>query len=116
MFIPVPITVTRQWSRTRRYRIERQFLLLAENQHHTQHQSKKLQPLSSSGSIISRPSRRNLAASAAMASQFIGLTILLTLNDPNHTKLRGLVADVIGQELTLSNGMFLNSDRFFLAL
>lgn len=46
-----------------------------------------------------------------MASQFVGLTILLTLNDPNHTKLRGLVANVIGQELTLSNGIFPHSDR-----
>lgn len=47
-----------------------------------------------------------------MSSQFIGLTILLTLNDPSHTQLRGLVADVIGQELTLNNGTFLHFDRF----
>lgn len=40
-----------------------------------------------------------------MASQFIGLNILLTLNDPSQTQLRGLVAEVIGQELALDNGM-----------
>jgi enhancer of mRNA-decapping protein 3 len=39
-----------------------------------------------------------------MASQFIGLNILLTLNDPNNTQLHGLVAEVNGPELTLDNG------------
>lgn len=42
-----------------------------------------------------------------MTSQFIGLNILLTLNDPSHTQLRGLVAEVNGQELTLHNGNLL---------
>lgn len=79
----------------------------------SQHQSENpnFSPLKAA-SIVSQLSRRNPAASTAMSSQFIGLTILLTLNDPSHTQLRGLVADVIGQELTLSNGSFLHFDRF----
>jgi len=39
-----------------------------------------------------------------MTSQFIGLQVLLTLNDPAHTRVRGLVADVNGPELTLRDG------------
>lgn len=39
-----------------------------------------------------------------MASQFIGLQVLLSLNDPAHTRVRGLVADVNGPELTLRDG------------
>ncbi len=39
-----------------------------------------------------------------MADQFIGLTVYLTLKDAQQTEVRGLVADVIGQELGLRNG------------
>lgn len=39
-----------------------------------------------------------------MAAQFIGLTVLLTLNDPGRSRLRGLVAGVNGPELTLRDG------------
>jgi hypothetical protein len=41
-----------------------------------------------------------------MADQFIGLTVFLTMTDPDRTQLRGLVADVICQELSLTNGLF----------
>ncbi|KAL7270088.1 enhancer of mRNA decapping [Rhizina undulata] len=44
-----------------------------------------------------------------MAAQFIGLTVFLTLNDPAQTKLRGLVANVVGQELMLSNVLFVST-------
>jgi hypothetical protein len=47
-----------------------------------------------------------------MADQFIGLTILLTLNDQDQTRVRGLVAEVHGTELTLSNGVFSILDSF----
>jgi hypothetical protein len=40
-----------------------------------------------------------------MADQFIGMTVFLALNDPEQTQVRGLVADVAGQELVLSNGV-----------
>lgn len=43
-----------------------------------------------------------------MAAQFIGLTVLLTLSDPGHTKLRGLVADVNGPQLSLRDGKSLS--------
>ena len=43
-----------------------------------------------------------------MADQFIGITVFLALNDPEQTQVRGLVADVAGQELVLSNGVSAN--------
>lgn len=43
-----------------------------------------------------------------MSSQFIGLTVFITLKDAENTQLRGIVADVVmsGQdnELDLTNG------------
>ena len=39
-----------------------------------------------------------------MAADFIGVTVLVTLNDPPNAKIRGLVRDVVGQQLNLSDG------------
>lgn len=44
-----------------------------------------------------------------MASQFIGLTVFLILKDPEQTQLRGLVADVVVQELVLTNALFVKT-------
>ncbi|KAF8249584.1 YjeF N-terminal domain-like protein [Wilcoxina mikolae CBS 423.85] len=41
-----------------------------------------------------------------MADQFIGVTVFLTMTDPDRTQLRGLVTEVVGQELGLSNVFF----------
>jgi len=41
-----------------------------------------------------------------MAADFIGVTVLVTLNDPPNAKIRGLVTDVFEQQLTLSDGKF----------
>ena len=39
-----------------------------------------------------------------MAADFIGLTVLVTLKSPYAAKVQGLVADVVGQQLTLRDG------------
>ncbi|CUS09750.1 unnamed protein product [Tuber aestivum] len=44
-----------------------------------------------------------------MTSQFIGLQVLLSLNDPARTRVRGLVADVNGPELTLRDVLFVDT-------
>jgi len=48
---------------------------------------------------------------SVMADQFIGLTILATLNEPPNTQVRGLVTAVVEQQLTLSKGMAFGSIR-----
>jgi enhancer of mRNA-decapping protein 3 len=40
-----------------------------------------------------------------MASEFIGYNVLVSLQTPPGGKLQGQVADVIGQNLLLHNGM-----------
>lgn len=40
-----------------------------------------------------------------MAADFVGLTVLVTLKSPNGARVQGLVADVVGQQLTLRDGM-----------
>lgn len=39
-----------------------------------------------------------------MAADFVGLTVLVTLKSPNGARVQGLVADVVGQQLTLRDG------------
>ena len=39
-----------------------------------------------------------------MAENFIGLSVLATLQDPPSAKIRGLVTNVVAGELTLSKG------------
>lgn len=38
-------------------------------------------------------------------AQFVGLTVLVTLTHPPSVKVRGLVTDVVEQQLTLSKGV-----------
>ncbi|KAI9683932.1 MAG: enhancer of mRNA decapping [Trizodia sp. TS-e1964] len=45
-----------------------------------------------------------------MASEFIGLTVLVTLNSPPDTQLKGLVAEVFGQFLTLHHVRFISTN------
>lgn len=40
-----------------------------------------------------------------MASEFIGYNVCVTLKAPPNARIRGEVANVIGQRLTLRNGM-----------
>ncbi|KAA8912879.1 YjeF N-terminal domain-containing protein [Sphaerosporella brunnea] len=44
-----------------------------------------------------------------MAEQFIGVTVSLTLNDLERTQMRGLVANVVEQELSLTNVCFVKT-------
>jgi hypothetical protein len=39
-----------------------------------------------------------------MASDFIGYTILVTLQNPPNAQIQGIVADVVNQKLFLENG------------
>ena len=39
-----------------------------------------------------------------MAAEFIGSTVLVTLQSPPNGQVRGVVADIVGQQLTLSDG------------
>lgn len=39
-----------------------------------------------------------------MAAEFIGSTILVTLYSPPDAQVQGVVADIVGQDLTLQNG------------
>lgn len=41
-----------------------------------------------------------------MASEFIGYTVLVTLKSPPNCQAQGVVADVVGQRLTLQDGQF----------
>lgn len=41
-----------------------------------------------------------------MASEFIGCNVTVSLRAPPGGKLQGQVADVVGQNLLLQNGMF----------
>lgn len=41
-----------------------------------------------------------------MASGFVGYTVLVTLKSPPNAQIRGTVANVTGQRLTLQDGMF----------
>ncbi|KAH0559225.1 hypothetical protein GP486_004258 [Trichoglossum hirsutum] len=47
-----------------------------------------------------------------MADQFIGLTVLVKLKSPPNTELRGLVANVAGQQLTLRDVFFPRSGHY----
>lgn len=40
-----------------------------------------------------------------MASDFVGYTVLVTLQNPPNAQIQGVVADVINQKLLLQNGM-----------
>ncbi len=60
-------------------------------------------------SIISYRLKETVAS--VMADQFIGLTILATLNEPPNTQVRGLVTAVVEQQLTLNKGMAFGSMR-----
>lgn len=42
-----------------------------------------------------------------MADRFIGLSVFLTLKDPDQTQVRGLVANVVSHELLLTDGLLL---------
>lgn len=44
-----------------------------------------------------------------MASEFIGLTVLITLKDPANTKLLGTIVNIINKDLVLANVTFLNN-------
>ncbi len=48
-----------------------------------------------------------------MAADFIGVTVLVTLNDPPDTKIRGFVTDVVEQQLSLCDGRHLSFDSAF---
>ena len=39
-----------------------------------------------------------------MAAEFIGVMVLVTLHDPPNAKIRGLVTNVVEQQLTLHDG------------
>ena len=39
-----------------------------------------------------------------MASEFIGLTVLITLKDPANTKLLGTIVNIINKDLVLASG------------
>lgn len=41
-----------------------------------------------------------------MASEFIGLAVLITLKDPANTKLHGTIVNIINTDLVLANGSF----------
>lgn len=41
-----------------------------------------------------------------MATEFIGYTVLVTLKSPPNSQIQGVVADVVGQRLTLQDGQF----------
>ena len=43
-----------------------------------------------------------------MASEFIGFTILVTLQNPRNAQIQGIVADVVNHQLYLQNGELLN--------
>lgn len=49
-------------------------------------------------------SRRWTGDVAAMAAQFIGLTVKVSLSAPIKSQLQGVVVDVSGQQLTLRDG------------
>lgn len=39
-----------------------------------------------------------------MASDFVGYTVLVTLSSPPNSQIRGTVANILGQRLTLHDG------------
>ena len=39
-----------------------------------------------------------------MASEFIGLAVLITLKDPANTRLHGTIVNIINKDLVLANG------------
>ena len=39
-----------------------------------------------------------------MAAEFIGSTVLVTLRSPPNGQVRGIVADIVNQQLTLHDG------------
>ncbi|KIW33396.1 YjeF family domain-containing protein [Cladophialophora immunda] len=46
-----------------------------------------------------------------MASDFVGYTILVTLQNPPHAQIQGVVADVVNQKLFLQNVLLWNGQR-----
>ena len=50
-----------------------------------------------------------------MAEEFIGTTVLVTLKSPPNAKIQGLVADVVSQTLTLSDGRVASRTGHFFA-
>ena len=41
-----------------------------------------------------------------MASEFIGLAVLITLKDPGNTRLHGTIVNIIEKDLVLANGIY----------
>ena len=46
-----------------------------------------------------------------MAAEFIGYSVLVTLNNPTGYQLDGVVADVVNQRLVLRNGVSVTSPK-----
>ncbi|KAI5283205.1 enhancer of mRNA decapping [Ascosphaera aggregata] len=47
-----------------------------------------------------------------MASQFVGYTVVVTLQTPPNAQVKGVVADVVGRSLTLHNAVLWNGQHF----
>ena len=53
----------------------------------------------------STPSKGQCISLREMAADFIGVIVLVTLNDPPNAKIRGLVTNAVEQKLTLGDGI-----------